>query len=98
MHSCKLSIPYSTNLVEQFLKYWGPTTTNREDHFQELRDDNMLMQIFVTSMEFRQKKWLMHSCKLRITYPTNIFEQILKYWGPTTMNREDHFQKLRDGL
>jgi len=61
--------------------------------------ENVLMKIFVSSLESSQSKWLAHSCDPKsIRSSTKLVEEFLRYWGPATQDLQANIQELKDAL
>jgi hypothetical protein len=61
--------------------------------------EDVLMKIFVSSLESSQRSWLAHSCKPKsIPSSTNLIEEFLRHYRPATQNLQDTFQELKDAL
>jgi hypothetical protein len=61
--------------------------------------EDVLMKIFVSSLEESQRKWLAHSCDPKnIPSSTKLIEEFLRHYRPTTQNLQDTFQELKDTL
>jgi hypothetical protein len=76
--------------VVNYMKYASSLNVLHED---------VLMKIFVSSLESSQRSWLAHSCNPRsIPSSTNLIEEFLKHYRPATQNLQDTFQELKDAL
>jgi hypothetical protein len=61
--------------------------------------EDVLMKIFVSSLESSQKDWLAHSCDPKsIPYSTKLIEEFLRQYQPTTQSLQDSFQELKHTL
>jgi hypothetical protein len=64
--------------------------------------EDVLMKIFVSSLESSQKDWLAHSCDPKsipsIPSSTNLIEEFLRQYRPTTQSLQDAFQELKHTL
>ena len=76
--------------VVNYVKYASSLNVLHED---------VLMKIFVFSLESSQRSWLSHSCDPKsIPSSTKLIEEFLKHCQPTTQNLQDTFQELKDAL
>jgi hypothetical protein len=98
---------YSTEWRENFLKFNGDPTlaithvVNYMKYASSLNvlHEDVLMKIFVSSLESSQRSWLAHSCNPRsILSSTKLIEEFLKHYWLTTHNLQDTFQELKDTL
>jgi hypothetical protein len=61
--------------------------------------EDVLMKIFVSSLEASQRNVLAHSCNPKsIPSSTKLIEEFLKHYRPATQNLQDTFQELKDVL
>ena len=61
--------------------------------------EDVLMKIFVSSLESSQRRCLAPSCDLKsIRSSTKLIEEFLRHCRPTTQNLQDAFQELKDAL
>jgi hypothetical protein len=61
--------------------------------------EDVLMKIFVSSLESSQKDWLAHSCDPKsIPSSTKLIEEFLRQYRPTTQSLQDAFQELKHTL
>jgi hypothetical protein len=76
--------------VVNYMKYASSLDVLHED---------VLMKIFVSSLESSQRNWLAHSCNPKsIPSSTKLIEEFLKHYRPATQNLQDTFQELKDVL
>jgi hypothetical protein len=76
--------------VVNYMKYASSLNVLHED---------VLMKIFVSSLESSQRSWLAHSCDPKsIPSSTNLIEEFLRHCRPATQNLQDTFQELKDAL
>jgi hypothetical protein len=58
--------------------------------------EDVLMKIFVSSLESSQKDWLAHLCDPKsIPSSTKLIEEFLRHYRPATQSLEDVFQELK---
>jgi hypothetical protein len=61
--------------------------------------EDVLMKIFVSSLESSQKYWLAHSCDPKsIPSSTKLIEEFLRHYRPATQSLQDAFQELKHTL
>jgi hypothetical protein len=61
--------------------------------------EDVLMKIFVSSLESSQKDWFAHSCDPKsIPSSTKLVEEFLRQYRPTTQSLHDAFQELKHTL
>jgi hypothetical protein len=61
--------------------------------------EDVLMKIFVSSLESSQKDWLAHSCDPKsIPSSTKLIEEFLRHYRPATQSLQDAFQELKHTL
>jgi hypothetical protein len=61
--------------------------------------EDVLMKIFVSSLESSQRSCLAHSCNPKsIPSSTMLIEEFLRHYRPTSQNLQDIFQELKDAL
>jgi hypothetical protein len=61
--------------------------------------EDVLMKIFVSSLESSQKDWLAHSCDPKsIPSSTKLIEEFLRQYRPATQSLQDAFQELKHTL
>jgi hypothetical protein len=61
--------------------------------------EDVLMKIFVSSLESSQKDWLAHSCGPKsIPSSTILIEEFVRQYRPATQSLEDAFQELEHNL
>jgi hypothetical protein len=61
--------------------------------------DDIIIRLFLFSLEEKQRDWLIHSCNPRsISSPMALVREFLKHWGPGTQNFEDTIQNLEDAF
>jgi hypothetical protein len=72
--------------VVKFLKYTSKINVIHKD---------VLIRLFLISLEARQKNWVKHSCSPKSISSLAVFiEEFLKWWGPIFQRYEDTFQDL----
>jgi hypothetical protein len=73
--------------VANYMKYVSSLDVLHED---------VLMKIFVSSLESSQKDWLAHLCDPKsIPSSTKLIEEFLRHYRPATQSLEDAFQELK---
>jgi hypothetical protein len=61
--------------------------------------EDVLINIFVSSLESSQRNLFAHSCNLnRIPSSIKLIQKFLEQYWPTTQNLQDDFQELKDFL
>jgi hypothetical protein len=76
--------------VVNYMKYASSLNVLHED---------VLTKIFVSSLESSQKDWIAHSCDPKsIPSSTNLIEEFLRKYQPTTQSLQDAFQELKHTL
>jgi hypothetical protein len=76
--------------VVNYMKYASSLNVLHED---------VLMKIFVSSLESSQKDWLAHSCDPKsIPSSTKLIEEFLRQYRPSTQSLQDAFQELKNTL
>jgi hypothetical protein len=76
--------------VMNYMKYSSSLNVLHED---------VLMKIFVSSMESSQRDWLAYSCDPKsIPSSTNLIEEFLKKYQSTTQSFQHSFQELKHTL
>ena len=61
--------------------------------------EDVLMKFFVFSLESSQRDWLGHSCDPKsIPSSTNIIEEFIRHYQPSTQSLQDAFQELKHTL
>jgi hypothetical protein len=65
----------------------------------DVLQEDVLMKIFVSSLESSQKDWLAHSCNPKgMPSSTKLIEEFIRHYRPATQSLQEAFQELKHTL